>query len=84
MNEITTVFCQKYKCTMKALEKAPIKGPIGEVIHKNSSLDAWQEWLEVQIKIINEERLDLSEERAVTRLYEAMIAFLGLEETITR
>lgn len=76
------VFCTHFKKELPALERAPISGPLGDIILKHVSHDAWQEWLEAQIKIINEERLDLSEEVAQERLYNQMVAFLGLEEVI--
>jgi Fe-S cluster biosynthesis and repair protein YggX len=76
------VFCAHFKKDLPGLDKAPIGGPLGELILKHVSEAAWQEWVEAQIKIINEERLDLSEEVAQERLYHQMITFLGLEEII--
>lgn len=61
------------------LEKAPVPGPLGTIIKDNVSKEQWQEWLELEIKIINEERLDLSEEAARERLFKAMIDFLNLD-----
>lgn len=74
------VFCAHYHKELPALETPPMSGPLGDLLYKHISFDAWQEWLEVQIKIINEERLDLSEETAQQRLFAEMISFLGLKE----
>lgn len=67
---------------MPALSDAPLNGAIGQTIHQNVSEEAWNEWVEAQIKIINEERLDLSEQPAQQRLYQQMVAFLGLGELL--
>lgn len=73
------VFCQKFNKELPGLSEAPLKGSVGELILKNISEEAWLLWVEADIKIINEERLDLSEERAQERLYKAMLEFLGLK-----
>lgn len=82
MNKTNMVFCKRLKREMPALKEAPIKGPIGELILENVSEEAWLEWVEAQIKIINEERLDLSDEAGQERLYQEMIAFLGLGDLV--
>jgi len=79
MSNNKNVFCKKYGFEKPALDQAPLKGPIGQLILENTSADAWQEWVEAQIKIINETRLDLSDEKAQTRLFEQMVDFLNLK-----
>ena len=76
------VFCKKFNKELPSLATAPLLGNVGQVILKNCSRDAWNEWLEVQIKIINEERLDLSEKSAKERLYNAMINFLNIPDLL--
>jgi Fe-S cluster biosynthesis and repair protein YggX len=75
------VYCLHYQKELPSLEKAPISGPLGALLCKHVSAAAWQDWLELQIKIINEERLDLSLEDAQSRLYAEMVSFLGLKES---
>lgn len=82
MQTTKTVFCKKFNKDLPALEKAPLIGEIGEIILNNSSAEAFNEWVELQIKIINEERLDLSEYNAKERLFNAMINFLNIEEFV--
>ena len=79
---MTTVFCTRLKLDMPALLQAPMPGELGQIILQHVSETAWKEWLEAEIKIINEERLDLSEENAQQRLYQQMVVFLGLEEFV--
>lgn len=78
MNNNKLVFCKKFGCEKPALDQAPLKGAIGELILAHVSAEAWQEWAEAQIKIINETRLDLSDEKAQSRLYEQMLDYLNL------
>lgn len=77
-----TVFCTHFKKELPSLKSAPLKGPLGDLVVRHVSEEAWQEWLEAQIKIINEERLDLSEEIAQERLYNQMVTFLGLPDSL--
>jgi Fe-S cluster biosynthesis and repair protein YggX len=82
MSVESLVFCKKFNKELPSLPSAPLLGNIGQIILKNCSSDAWNEWLEVQIKIINEERLDLSEKPAKERLYNAMINFLNIADLL--
>ncbi|HXW60561.1 MAG TPA: Fe(2+)-trafficking protein, partial [Myxococcota bacterium] len=61
-----------------------LKGPIGKIIKQHISADAWQDWIEVQIKIINEERLDLSDITSQKRLFNGMLEYLGLSDLVNR
>jgi Fe-S cluster biosynthesis and repair protein YggX len=77
-----SLLCSKFKDERPALLEAPLKGPIGQLILEHVSQDAWNEWVELEIKIINEERLDLSEVKAQKRLFSAMVDFLDLSDYI--
>jgi Fe-S cluster biosynthesis and repair protein YggX len=74
------VFCRCLGQELPGLKDAPLKGNVGQIIKDNISAQAFNDWLEMQIKIINEERLDLSEESAQERLYQSMMQFLKLDE----
>ncbi len=54
---MNTIYCKKLQKEATQMIKAPFPGEIGERIIKNISAEAWQEWLELQTKIINENRL---------------------------
>lgn len=81
MNE-NLVFCRRLNREMPKMLEAPLKGSIGQIILDNVSKEAFEEWLEVQIKIINEERLDLSDTNAQERLYGQMISYLNLSDLV--
>ncbi len=76
------IFCKRLKEELEALPDAPLAGPIGQLILSNISAIAYNDWLELQMKIINEERLDLSEEAAQERLFRQMVAYLNLEDLV--
>ncbi|MCA9508597.1 MAG: Fe(2+)-trafficking protein [Myxococcales bacterium] len=76
------VVCKKLARELKGLEQAPLEGPLGQLIKEHISEEAWLDWVEAEMKIINEERLDLSEERSQMRLFEEMIGFLNLQDVI--
>jgi len=74
-----TVNCSKLGQEAEGLESPPFAGPIGLEIFENVSQEAWGEWLEMQTKIINEYRLDLSERESRDTLMAQMRSFLKLK-----
>lgn len=56
------VQCVKLGREADGLEKAPIKGPLGQRVLENVSAEAWRMWLEHSKMLINEYRLDLTSE----------------------
>ncbi len=51
------VQCIKLGVEAEGLESPPFPGPKGQYIFENISKQAWQEWLNMQTMIINEQRL---------------------------
>jgi Fe-S cluster biosynthesis and repair protein YggX len=58
------VNCIKLGQELEGLDFAPIPGELGQKIYENVSKEAWQGWLKQQTMIINENRLNLSDEAA--------------------
>ncbi len=58
-----TVQCIKLGREAPGLEKAPLKGEIGQKILDNVSAEAWRGWLEHSKMLINEYRLDVTSEQ---------------------
>lgn len=76
-----TVFCKKLQKDLPGLEKPPFKGEVGEKIFQNISQTAWLMWKEdMQIKVINEYRLNLADKQHYEYLVSQMLAFLNLGE----
>ena len=71
-----TVFCHYLKETKPALSRPPMPGDLGIKIQKEISRDAWQKWLIEQTKILNEYRLDPTDESTIKKLEQACRDFL--------
>ena len=73
------VNCVKLNKELPGLEKAPFAGPLGKQIFDQVSLEAWRLWKEdMQLKVINEYRLNLADSRDYQTLLNQMMAFLNL------
>ena len=77
------VLCRKYKQSLEALEKAPIPGPLGELIKQTVSKRAWMEWQDYQTMLINEGQLDLRDVATRNKLSEQREKFFNNESLDT-
>jgi Fe-S cluster biosynthesis and repair protein YggX len=76
-----TVVCSKFKKELPGLEKPPFAGDIGQKIFEKVSAEAWTQWSkDVQIKVLNEYRLNMADPRDYQVLVDQMMRFLGLSE----
>ncbi|MCS6894064.1 MAG: oxidative damage protection protein [Deltaproteobacteria bacterium] len=73
------VVCCKYKEELEGLERAPLPGYLGQKIYENVSKRAWEEWQDLQIKMINEYRLNLANREDYEALVDQMLIFLCLK-----
>lgn len=64
--------------TGQKLAAAPMSDEVGKLIHEKICSDCWKEWLEQGIKVINELRLDLSDEKGQNTYDQYMKEFLSL------
>jgi Fe-S cluster biosynthesis and repair protein YggX len=69
------VHCVKLGREAEALDKAPLKGEVGEKIFANVSKDGWKMWLEHSKMLINEYRMDLTSEQGQKIWYAEMDKF---------
>lgn len=67
-----TVHCIKLGREAEGLDFPPIPGPLGKRVYDNVSKEAWQQWLQHQTMLINENRLNLADSRAREYLAEQM------------
>ncbi len=51
------VKCIKLGTEAEGLDSPPFPGPKGQIIFDNVSKEVWQEWIDMQTMIINEQRL---------------------------
>ncbi|MCS6976035.1 MAG: Fe(2+)-trafficking protein [Gemmatales bacterium] len=75
--------CQRPGCYSGSravqLPAPPMNDELGRQIYEKICADCWREWLAVGIKVINEMRLDLSDERAQQVYDNYMKEYLGLD-----
>jgi len=76
-----TVHCSKLEKDLPGLSQPPFDGELGQLIFDNVSAEAWAMWEDdMQIKILNEYRLDLANPEHYNALLEQMKAFLNLSD----
>ena len=59
-----TVQCIKLNKEAEGLDFPPVPGEMGKKIYQSVSKEAWQAWLKHQTMLINENRLNLADDRA--------------------
>ena len=70
------VQCIKLKQEKEGLEFPPYPGDIGTKIWQSVSKEAWSNWVNIQTRIVNENRLNLADARARRYLEEQMQRYL--------
>lgn len=70
------VQCVKLKREAEGLDFPPYPGELGTKIWQNVSKEAWNEWMQTQTRLVNENRLNLADSRARKYLAQQMQRFL--------
>lgn len=76
------VNCVKLKKEAEGLDFPPYPGEVGKKIWQSVSKQAWQEWMDVQTRLVNENRLNLADARARKYLKEQMEKFLFEDQDV--
>ena len=63
----------------EGLESPPYPGELGQRIFDNVSAEGWQQWLQRQVLIINENQLSTADPQAIELLEQHMLGFLFSE-----
>ena len=71
-----TIQCSYLKKEAEGLDFAPYPGELGKKIYAGISKEAWQLWLKHQTMLVNENRLNLADQRARQYLARQMELFL--------
>jgi len=78
---VRMVKCVKLGKELPGLEKPPFAGELGRRIYERVSKEAWSMWKDdMQIKVLNEYRLNMGDKRDYDVLMEQMALFLNLKE----
>ena len=74
------VNCKKLGKELPGLEKAPFAGEVGQLIFENISEQAWLLWKDdMQMKVLNEYRLNMADPKDFQFLMDQMLLFLNLK-----
>ena len=71
-----TVNCSYLKKEAEGLDFAPYPGELGKRIYASISKEGWQAWMKHQTMLVNENRLNLADQRARQYLARQMELFL--------
>ena len=71
-----TVNCSYLKRQAEGLDFAPYPGELGKRIYASISKEGWQAWIKHQTMLVNENRLNLADQRARQYLARQMELFL--------
>ena len=66
------VQCVKLGKESEGLDFAPYPGELGKRLYENVSKEAWQGWMNHQTMLVNENRLNLADQRARKYLAEQL------------
>ena len=66
------VNCIKLKTEAEGMDFPPYPGPIGKQLFEQVSKQAWKDWLDHQKRLVNENRLNLADQKARKDLEEQM------------
>lgn len=75
-----TVLCKKYNKEMEGLLTPPYPGTKGQDIFDNVSKQAWQEWQQLQTRLINEKGLSMINPEDRKYLTEEMDKFFANQD----
>lgn len=74
--------CRRSKKLGTQLERPPFRGPVGTWIHQHISAESWREWIAQGTKVINELRLDLSNDDDAETYDKYMRDYLGITDDV--
>ena len=75
-----TVHCVILNDKLEGLDFKPVAGDLGTRIFDNVSKEAWQQWLDYQTMLINENNLNLFEESSQSYLKQQMEKYFFSDE----
>ena len=74
------VHCSRCGNDAPGLEREPLPGEIGRRVLAHACRPCWQEWLEMQVRVINEYRLSPANPQHYDFLIKQLAVFLNLPE----
>lgn len=76
------VFCKRAKKWAPAAKNVVYGGSLGEEIRQNTCEETWQEWLNMEVMVINELRLNFMDPKSQEVLMQHLRDFLQLDAEV--
>ena len=77
---MSAITCSRCAMQKEAVAKpAFYRGDVREKLLANACVDCWDEWIKMQIMLINEYRLNLMDPKTDEFLNQQVLAFVGLD-----
>jgi Fe-S cluster biosynthesis and repair protein YggX len=77
---MTEVDCRRCGSRAPGLERAPLPGTLGQQVLGQVCAGCWKDWMDTQVKLMNENRLSPAEPEHYALLVSEMRSFLSLRE----
>ncbi len=78
-NENDQVFCKRALKWAPPAQNVPYGGALGEEIRRNICEESWQEWMNMEVMVINELRLNFMDPKSQDILIKHLREFLNLD-----
>ena len=72
------ITCSKTGKRVPKMDKPPMRGKVGQEVWNNVGQEAWDEWMKMEVMVINEYRLNLADAEHRKALYDHMREFFNL------
>jgi Fe-S cluster biosynthesis and repair protein YggX len=77
---MSDVRCSRCGSTAPGLDRPPLPGEAGRLVHRHTCRSCWDEWKTTQVKLINEYRLNVVHPEHYERLLLEMRTWLHLRD----
>jgi Fe-S cluster biosynthesis and repair protein YggX len=74
------IVCRRTGKTVERMKESPYPGPLSDLIWNNVGEEAWQEWIEASLVLLNEYRLNLLDPKHADLYEKQMLKFLNLSD----
>jgi len=74
------VMCRMLKKELPGLKRPPFKNELGQRLYNEISQEAWDQWLQESVRIINTYRVDLVDPAGQQFMFRQIAIYFGYEE----
>lgn len=79
-DEPRMVMCRKLGKLLPGLKKPPYRNELGQRLYEDVSKEAWDQWLQESVRLINTYRVDLASAEGQAFMMKQTALYFGYEE----